>query len=265
MPYPPKFTDSQFLELYRRGLSDKEIARSLGVTPDAVSARRRRKFKLPPNRVYRPWTPEEEQTLIKMREKGFSFEAIAKRLKRCRDAVWLRCNKLGRPREIIKLNLSERQLGWLEGLIDGEGCLSMSKLKFYKQRWTLTVYISNTNRRLLEEVRRTIGYGTITKHISQNKPFKPVFAYHLPRKVMGLLLSKLKLIAKEKQRILLLEADKLLAYKRGKKHCQAIDKKLDRICEKIHVLNQRGVGTSTTLKSRLARPKLFSQARRTCR
>lgn len=244
MGYPPKFSDQEFLKLYQSGITDREMAMRFGVTQDAVSKRRRRKFKLPPNRKYKPWTQKEEQVIVKMRKKGFSISVIAKQLKRGRDAVWVRWKKLGRPQEDIKLNLSERQLGWLEGLIDGEGCLSISKLKSYKQTWTLTVHISNTNRQIIEKIKKVIGYGTITTNISKNKSHKPVWVYYLPRKVIKPLLSRLHLIVKEKQRELILEAAKLLDYKRGKGHCKDIDRKLEKICKKIRILNRRGKNQS---------------------
>jgi len=44
-----KFTDQQFMELYRQGLSDYEIAEKLGVHRETVQRRRQRKLGLPSN------------------------------------------------------------------------------------------------------------------------------------------------------------------------------------------------------------------------
>ena len=91
-----KFTDEQFLELYRQGLGDREIARRLGVNVGTVWIRRK-KLGLPPNRPRggpRKFTDEQLLSLYRM---GLTDREIAERLGVDRSGVCVRRRMLGLP------------------------------------------------------------------------------------------------------------------------------------------------------------------------
>jgi hypothetical protein len=89
------------------------------------------------------------------------------------------------------LFLSDYQRGYIEGLIDGEGCISRSA-----NRWMLT--IKNTNVNILLKAQAIIG-GAICSHSSRETE-KSSWGLHLRHSALLALLPQITLIEKESRR-----------------------------------------------------------------
>ena len=100
--------------------------------------------------------------------------------------------------------LTQRELGWLEGLIDGEGCIALYKNS--NNNFAIYVQISNTCLKLLKKVKNIIGDGSIRTFKRTQKHYKIGYVYRFTYKTLKLLLPQLKLIEKEKQRLIIIKA-----------------------------------------------------------
>jgi hypothetical protein len=116
--------------------------------------------------------------------------------------------------------LSEYERGWLEGIIDGEGSLSLYSGRPREGRkvsWQPILRVSNTNSRLLERVVELIGFSHVIADRSPRTPnHKRTYAVVYGSSALRWLLPQLRLIAKEGQRVLLLEAVEILRKRRAK-------------------------------------------------
>ncbi len=101
--------------------------------------------------------------------------------------------------------MTQRDLGWLEGLIDGEGgfCIWTSR---NAKTFNIEVAIYNTCFPLLKRVKRIVGDGSIRKHAKQDKKHKTCYTYKFTYSTLKKLLPKLKLIVKERQRKIVIKA-----------------------------------------------------------
>ncbi len=146
-----------------------------------------------------------------------------------------------------KIEWTDYDKGWLAGIIDGEGSLGLMKEKrprckancTYKPRLT----IGNTDIKLLIKVRKMIG-GALIKHnhrFREDKNQKPFWNLDISANNLRFALPQLKLISKEKQRILLLEALHILkrhVARNNPRNAEEIDR-LEKIYQKIRKLNGR--------------------------
>ena len=116
-----------------------------------------------------------------------------------------------------KIEWTDYEKGWLSGLIDGEGSISLLKERrshfrsgyAYKPR----LNISNKNLNLIKKAQNLIG-GCITQNKKSN-----VFNLDVSANNIRSILPKIKLIVKERKRQLILQAlDILSARHRGKNH-----------------------------------------------
>lgn len=166
------------------------------------------------------------------------------------------------------LKLSEFEKGWLSGLIDGEGTLTIHYIKRNnKKGWKLSdtysthVSISNTNLILLKKVQEVCRGGTIfmlsrnLKIKYSNHNWKDSYVYNMPLYVQRIVLPQLKLIVKEKQYDVFKQLwsikDNYCKFKYsnkssigdrvgGKIRPNIITKKLGKLKEDINILNKRG-------------------------
>lgn len=114
-------------------------------------------------------------------------------------------------------NLSNEQKAYLAGLIDGEGCISVTLDSYkVKGKWihfSRKVYISNTNLELLKKVQKITGIGTISLSTKSQKNklyhnnWKSVYNWAIYGKGIKIFLPEILpyLIAKKRQAELLLE------------------------------------------------------------
>jgi hypothetical protein len=73
-------------------------------------------------------------------------------------------------------SLSAPEAAYLAGLIDGEGSITLSR-KHRGENRQLVVSISNTDRRLLEWVVKTVGSGWVTSKCTRSVTHTPSYAY----------------------------------------------------------------------------------------
>jgi len=70
-------------------------------------------------------------------------------------------------KELAKLSLGQK--AWLAGFIDGDGCIAIQKRKPQKASrmlsptYIIAVFISNTNLKVLEEIKSWFNFGAIQK------------------------------------------------------------------------------------------------------
>ena len=117
----PEAAQQQVLALGQQGLGTKRIARELGLTEAAIAAtyRRYQRAGLVPRRASvkgPPWTPKDLDTLYQMIDAGYGYDAIARRLKRSRVAVVLKCRRLDYRLLTTRAALTCRQAQTLLGI-----------------------------------------------------------------------------------------------------------------------------------------------------
>lgn len=136
--------------------------------------------------------------------------------------------------------MSERELGWLEAAIDGEGTLTLHRNKYSRPvkrgfAWVPRLMISNTNLEFLNRARAIIGGGSIQSN-RRKTPRKTCYALVVTSNPMRLILPQLRLIIKERHRVLLLEALALITQVRPVK--PEADARLEEIYQEIRRLNR---------------------------
>ena len=109
--------------------------------------------------------------------------------------------------------MNRHDKGYLEGIIDGEGCLCLYKYKMKSGNFTYVpeLTIANKNKRMLEKIKRIIKSGNIYK-LHQRQSY--IYAYKIQSTGLKKLLPRLKLIIKEKERQLMLKILKILEKRR---------------------------------------------------
>lgn len=101
--------------------------------------------------------------------------------------------------------ISQRHLGLIEGLIDGEGgfCIWTTP---DKKRFHIEVAIHNTCLPLLKIIQKIIDNGSIRVHNRTKKHYKSCYTYKFTYKTLKQLLPQLKLVVKEEQRKIVIKA-----------------------------------------------------------
>jgi len=114
-----------------------------------------------------------------------------------------------------KIEWCDYYKGWLEAFIDSEGSLSIIKEKrpHFVAGVTFKPILSISNRcvPMLEQAKILIGGGAITKHDR-----KGCYQFSTTANILRGLLPKITLIAKEKQRLILIECLSILDRHAGK-------------------------------------------------
>jgi len=169
---------------------------------------------------------------------------------KCKSPYWE--NRTDKIKKTMKL--TDYNKGYLESAIDFEGSLTIVKVKnnAYSHGYEIVPqgYITNTNKELLENVKSILGDGSIILHqkYRNDKNWKPAYKYRFTRKTMRWLLPKLKLIEKERQRLLVIRALELI--KQGGKYCRSnkmSDEKYNELCEMVEIIrtyNNRGLNAN---------------------
>ena len=94
--------------------------------------------------------------------------------------------------------LTEYEKGFLEGAIDADGCITITKVSQKRVKWGWTPQISlqvdNNNYLYLQKIKNIIGEGTITHR------HEKTWSYRLYKYGCKRLFPQIKLIVKEKRR-----------------------------------------------------------------
>jgi len=150
--------------------------------------------------------------------------------------------------QLWKFTTSERDKGYLEGILDGEGSLYITKNS--KNRVTpvyqVHVIVTNTDVTLLERIKEIVGGGNILPKRSQYMYYKDrVYEtkdsqmYYMTREDMVRVLPDITLKVKERNRILLLDAIKLLEESKWKRHEEVLSE-LEVMYLESRFLNRKG-------------------------
>ena len=140
------------------------------------------------------------------------------------------------------MKVTLRDLGFLEGLIDGEGSIGLRKTKrVYARRgfvWAPILSIANTDKALLEKAQHLLG-GSLQKEDRERDPNKrQCYRLVVASNGMRSMLSRLRLVTKETQRLLALEA--LAVLHQGHRATPETDAMLERIWVLMRKLNRKG-------------------------
>jgi len=143
--------------------------------------------------------------------------------------------------------LSDYTKGFLEAAIDGEGCVMLIKSKRPDRKtgrvWQPVVKVSNKSRKWLELVAELASGGRIDK-VNRNGPNN--YLYVMPRHVVKRVLPQLGFVIKERQRVLVLEALKILESHHKNitiyepERFKRDEERLDEIKAEINYLNRKG-------------------------
>jgi len=100
----------------------------------------------------------------------------------------------------MESSIRDVDLGWLAGVIDGEGCIHVDK------RGILRLIVTNTDRRMLEKCAQTTGVGHITQMSAQTGR-RPAYYWrcHTANAVKVLQAVRLFLVVKGEQADLVLK------------------------------------------------------------
>jgi len=158
----------------------------------------------------------------------------------------------------FNFNLTEREKGWLEGIIDGEGYLAFLLNKNKKSKngyvWVIYLSVTNTNLKICEKVLQIFsheGYkgGNITNKNMKNPKHKKAYCFMSRQFALEKILSQIKLVSKERQRELVLKGLEMLKEFRNGEHWMArdgngrpkeIENEMLKMYEEMKILNKRG-------------------------
>lgn len=149
------------------------------------------------------------------------------------------------------VELTERELGYLEGILDGEGTVTLCRQK-RKRNWGDRSYlknycyaplvsVANTNTKILQYIKDLLGGGTISpsKALARQRPkSKILYKYIMTRPLMREILPQLELVAKETQRLMLIDALEIL--KRRVHERRYGTEMLEAIYQEMKRLHKRG-------------------------
>ncbi len=171
-------------------------------------------------------------TMKMLRESGYVTRKTAQNMEAIEDEV--RTNK----------HLTDYERGWLEALIDSEGCIYFNVGNFQERylRWRATVQVGNKNRELLEKALRIVGSGSLNSYNPKgNRNYAWQLTWHAA--TVRVLLPQLDLIVKREQKRLILVALEILEERRktgSTQYTDDIQARLITIAEEFRKLNFRG-------------------------
>lgn len=139
-------------------------------------------------------------------------------------------------------NLTEYDLGWIAGLIDGEGSISIKQtFKYNKYTYSSEVRASNTVKEFLERLRDLTRLGNITSYQPKNNR-KIIWYWRLNTDDQLIFLNIITpyLYGKKNQAELLVEYLNLPSYKKNEKEQEQILIKKSVIYYELRELNKKG-------------------------
>lgn len=143
--------------------------------------------------------------------------------------------------------MNPRDLGWLEGIIDGEGSLGL-----YKRQekacvnqgftWIPRLAVEATSNEMIQRVREVVGEGAIYNRPARTPQNKATYLYIASSNTLRTLLPQLQLTVKDGQRVLLVEALGIIT-RNGR--LRSNYGRLEDIHQELRALNQKGKRLTT--------------------
>jgi hypothetical protein len=156
----------------------------------------------------------------------------------------------------INFNLTEREKGWLEGIIDGEGYLAILKNKNKNSKngyvWSMYLSVTSTRREICEKLLKLFSNekyvgGNIIKKPAKNKNCKDAYYFMAKRYSAKRILPQLNFVIKERHRELLIKALDLVEKYRigeyfmgGNGRPPEVENEIIKLYEEMKILNKRG-------------------------
>ena len=146
-------------------------------------------------------------------------------------------------------------LDYIAGFVDGEGCITLTKrIKRRKNGRDYVEYqpvmvVSNTNKQILEEIKRQIS-GSIVTH-NTKALHKKSYALRLANRQCYKAMNALKdyLIVKKPQALLILKFKEIIdSLEYGDLQNKSTIEKLDKLINEFRKLNRRGAENKTAQK-----------------
>ena len=136
----------------------------------------------------------------------------------------------------------EYDKGWIESFIEAKGSLSLitEERPHYQDgiTWKPMMHIANTSLELMKNVQRILGGKILTRRIREDWQIIHYLQYY--SNSLRIILPKLKLLSKEKQRVLLIEALEILSKRSGSKTSPQLgSSRLVEILYEIRKLNKK--------------------------
>lgn len=242
----PKWTEEevQFVKHHYPLLPASALAEKLNRSEESIRQKGRtlgiRKKRL----IYpqKHWTDEEKQLLSKLYPITPAKDLVSI-FHRTKNAIRKVAREYNIEKEEVVYNFTEFEKGQLSMAIDTDGSLGFYKYKSKNNKsgftWRPCFQFTNTKRKIVEYIKSLIGSGTISI-VHREAPAKDAFHYCINHSRHLLpFLKELKLIIKERQRLLLIEACEL--FQKHRAGHTPHNEHLLHICEKMKVLNKRGV------------------------
>lgn len=137
-----------------------------------------------------------------------------------------------------------QNIAYLAGIIDGEGCISIRKWQQRNKYWiySLTLDVGNTNRILTDWLSDNFG-GTVILFHSKNPRHNDRYCWRLSQGKAGIIIKKVLpyLLIKKEQAVLALEYRKTFLKGNTAGLPSKIVLQRDKMIEKMHKLNKRGI------------------------
>lgn len=202
---------------------------------------------------FRPWTKEEERFLVE-NYGSMLMEELTEQLGRSQDALWTRARELGLKRgfevayrqrvfgmlkDVEKVTFPPFELGFITGLIDGDGCIGLMKDKkddTYQPHLT----IANTDKRLLDYTEKILrNAGLVPSTFIGRRGRKRKLCYHLKiqklRDVYALLPILENLVSRKREAAKILS--EFLQFRMSKNYSREGERVF---AEKLRGINLRG-------------------------
>ena len=147
------------------------------------------------------------------------------------------------------MTLTDKQLGYLAGIVDGEGCLTVTRerTKYYASgfKYSPVFKIVNTDLELLKYIQRLIGSGSIIQLKQRLQNRKQIYQLELypnaQRQILPLIAPLLR--CKKQQAECLIKLLTLTAGHHANHRYRKVDhsEKIEELYERIRPLNRRGI------------------------
>jgi len=151
-------------------LTSKNLAKTLHRTVPAIQHKRSR-LRILKRSTPIPWPQEHDKYLVE--NYGTStISDIARNLKRSWGSVQARIKRLKLNLQPVKIELTETELAYIAGIIDGEGCIYFPKPKRTSLR--ISLQISNTDKNLMDWLHTKLYFRRRSRKVYEfNNPHYP--------------------------------------------------------------------------------------------